>query len=221
MGGGRPASATHGRAGGVWRSRHAHLLFVPPFSVSFVTGEVVAPSSGECGFVRTARESPCVAVSAWPLDLPGSSLVSRGGGRVPGSPPSLVLLGSVTPGVSLPPSVRSARATRARGAPRLPPRDVSDEPTHSPHAAQGRCASWENACGPHSVHAQLCSGRARPLSSHVWGLTLLACAPDMARVGGARVPLAGRCRGRRRRRCRDCAVPPRTGAGDPRGDTEV
>lgn len=64
----------------MWRSRHAHLLFVPLFSVSFVTGEVVAPSSGERGFVRTARESPRVAVSAWPLDLPESSLVFRGVG---------------------------------------------------------------------------------------------------------------------------------------------
>lgn len=118
------------------RSPHARLVFVPPSSVCFVTGEMVAPSSGECSSGCIARKPPRVAVST----RTGRRVAARlarviacvlGGGRVPGRPPSPVPLCSLpsrappaepparwTPWASpSSPGVRSAWTTHFRGVP--------------------------------------------------------------------------------------------------------
>lgn len=122
---GRAGEARGGEAGRRegW-GRRARLVFVPPSSICFVTGEMVAPSSGECSSGCIARKPPRVAVST----RTGRRVAARlarvvacvlGGGRVPGRPPSPVPL------CSLPFTCSPCRASRqmdALGVPLVPGR---------------------------------------------------------------------------------------------------
>lgn len=161
------------------RSRHARLVFVPPSSVCFVTGEMVAPSSGECSSGCIARKPPRVAVST----RTGRRVAARlarvvacvlGGGRVPGRPPSPVPL------CSLPFTCSPCRASRQMdtlGVPLVPGRAlrVDDtfpwsppaclwgtfrmKPVHSPHAVSERVSSGGHLRPALRPRRRLCSGR--------------------------------------------------------------
>lgn len=121
---GRPAAGRQAGRRPRRRSRHARLVFVPPSSVCFVTGEMLAPSSGECSSGCIARKPPRVAVST----RTGRRVAARlarvvacvlGGGRVPGRPPSPVPL------CSLPFTCSPCRASRQMdtlGVPLVPGR---------------------------------------------------------------------------------------------------
>lgn len=172
----------HGRAGAGGaqrRSRHARLVFVPPSSICFVTGEMVAPSSGECSSGCIARKPPRVAVST----RTGRRVAARlarvvacvlGGGRVPGRPPSPVPL------CSLPFTCSPCRASRQMdtlGVPLVPGRAlrVDDtfpwsppaclwgtfrmKPVHSPHAVSERVSSGGHLRPALRPRRRLCSGR--------------------------------------------------------------
>lgn len=178
---GRAGEARGGEAGRRprRRSRHARLVFVPPSSICFVTGEMVAPSSGECSSGCIARKPPRVAVST----RTGRRVAARlarvvacvlGGGRVPGRPPSPVPL------CSLPFTCSPCRASRqmdALGVPLVPGRAlrVDDtfpwsppaclwgtfrmKPVHSPHAVSERVSSGGHLRPALRPRRRLCSGR--------------------------------------------------------------
>lgn len=177
---GRAGEARGGEAGGARRrSRHARLVFVPPSSVCFVTGEMVAPSSGECSSGCIARKPPRVAVST----RTGRRVAARlarvvacvlGGGRVPGRPPSPVPL------CSLPFTCSPCRASRQMdtlGVPLVPGRALRMDdtfpwspparlwgtfrmkPVHSPHAVSERVSSGGHLRPALRPRRRLCSGR--------------------------------------------------------------
>lgn len=178
---GRAGEARGGEAGRRprRRSRHARLVFVPPSSICFVTGEMVAPSSGECSSGCIARKPPRVAVST----RTGRRVAARlarvvacvlGGGRVPGRPPSPVPL------CSLPFTCSPCRASRQMdtlGVPLVPGRAlrVDDtfpwspparlwgtfrmKPVHSPHAVSERVSSGGHLRPALRPRRRLCSGR--------------------------------------------------------------